>query len=63
MGRMSATILICLPIGLAAIMTLISPAYMEPLFTKSTGHVLIGLCLGSMAVGALFLKKIVNVRY
>jgi tight adherence protein B len=63
MGRMSATILICLPIGLAGLMTLISPAYMQPLFTKSTGHVLIGLCLGSMAIGGLFLKKIVNVRY
>jgi tight adherence protein B len=63
MGRMSATVLICLPIGLAGLMTLISPAYMSPFFTKSAGHVLIGLCLGSMAMGGLFLKKIVNVRY
>jgi tight adherence protein B len=63
MGRMSATVLICLPIGLAGLMTLISPAYMSPLFTKSAGHVMIGVCLGSMAIGALFLKKIVNVRY
>jgi len=63
MGRMSATILICLPIGLAGIMTLISPAYMSPLFTKSSGHIMMGVCLGSMAVGAAFLKKIVNVRY
>ena len=63
MGRMSATILICLPIGLTGLMTLISPRYMAPLFTKSAGHVLIGLCLASMTLGALFLKKIVNVRY
>jgi tight adherence protein B len=63
MGRMSATILICLPIGLAGIMTLISPKYMEPLFTKPAGHVMIGVCLASMTLGALFLKKIVNVRY
>jgi tight adherence protein B len=60
---MSATILICLPIGLTGLMTLISPKYMAPLFTKSAGHVLIGLCLASMTLGALFLKKIVNVRY
>jgi tight adherence protein B len=63
MGRMSASILICLPIGLTGLMTLISPKYMAPLFTKSAGHVLIGLCLASMTMGALFLKKIVNVRY
>jgi Flp pilus assembly protein TadB len=44
-------------------MTLISPKYMAPLFTKSAGHVMIGLCLASMTLGALFLKKIVNVRY
>jgi tight adherence protein B len=63
MGRMSATVLICLPIGLAALMTLISPHYMAPLFTKSAGHVVIALCLTSMAIGSLVLKKIVNVRY
>jgi tight adherence protein B len=63
MGRMSAAVLICLPIGLTALMTLISPRYMAPLFTKSAGHVLVALCLASMTVGALVLKKIVNVRY
>jgi len=63
MGRMSATILICLPFGLAALMTLISPKYMSPFIKTSTGHVLIVFCLGSMAIGALLLKRIVNVRY
>jgi tight adherence protein B len=63
MGRMSATILLCLPFVLAALMTLISPAYMSPFFRTSTGHVLIGFCLVSMTIGALVLKRIVNVRY
>jgi tight adherence protein B len=63
MGRMSAAILLCLPFGLAALMTLIAPQYMAPLFTKSTGHVLIGICLASMTAGGLILKKIVHVRY
>ncbi len=44
-------------------MTLISPSYMAPLYTTSAGHVLIGVCLTSMAIGALFLKQIVSVRY
>jgi tight adherence protein B len=63
MGRLSATVLISLPFGLAALMTLISPAYMKPLFTTSAGHVLIIVCLTSMTIGALVLKRIVNVRY
>lgn len=63
MGRMSATILTCLPFGLAALMTLISPSYMSPFLKTSTGHVLIAFCIASMTVGALVLKRIVNVRY
>ena len=63
MGRMSAAVLIALPFGLAALMTLISPAYMAPFYKTSTGHILIGFCLVSMTFGALLLKRIVNVRY
>jgi tight adherence protein B len=63
MGRMSAMILICLPFGLVALMTLISPKYMSPFFTTSTGHVLIGYCLVSMTIGALVLKRVTNVRF
>jgi tight adherence protein B len=63
MGRMSATVLICLPFGLATLMTLIDPRYMAPLFTKTAGHVLIGVCVTSMGLGALILRRIVNVRY
>jgi tight adherence protein B len=63
MGRMSAAVLVGLPIALAALLTLISPEYMAPLYTTSGGHVLIGICLASMAIGALFLKRIVSVKY
>jgi tight adherence protein B len=63
MGRASAAVLVALPIALAALLTLISPEYMAPLYTTSGGHVLIGICLASMAIGALFLKRIVSVQY
>jgi tight adherence protein B len=63
MGRASATILVCLPFGLAALMTLISPTYMSPMYETSTGQFLVGVCLVSMTIGGLFLKRIVNVRY
>jgi tight adherence protein B len=63
LGRMSAAVLVALPIALGALMTLLSPQYMAPLYTTSSGHVLIGVCLTSMAIGALFLKRIVSVKY
>jgi tight adherence protein B len=63
MGRTSATILICLPFGLATLMTLINPGYMAPFYKTSTGQFLMGFCLTSMAIGGLLLRKIVNVRY
>jgi tight adherence protein B len=63
MGRASAFILIGLPFVLAALMTLVSPSYMRPFFTTSTGHSLIVFCLLSMSIGAFLLKRIVTVRY
>jgi tight adherence protein B len=63
MGRTSAAILICLPFGLAALMTLINPGYMAPFYKTSTGQFLMGFCFASMAIGGLLLRKIVNVRY
>jgi tight adherence protein B len=63
LGRMSAIVLVAMPIGLAALMTLISPQYMTPLFTTSGGHMLIGICLTSIGIGALFLRQIVSVKF
>jgi tight adherence protein B len=63
LGRISAIVLVALPVGLGALMTLISAEYMSPLFTTSAGHVVIGICVTSMAIGSLFLKRIVSVRY
>jgi Flp pilus assembly protein TadB/Mg-chelatase subunit ChlD len=63
LGRMSAIVLVLMPVGLAALMTLISPWYMKPLYTTAGGHILMVLCLTSIAIGGLLLKRIVSVRY
>ncbi len=63
LGRMSAIVLTLMPVGLAALMTLISPSYMKPLYTTAGGHILMVLCLTSIAIGGLLLKRIVSVRY
>jgi tight adherence protein B len=59
MGRMSAYTLVGVPFFIAGTVTLLNPAYMHPLYHTSTGHFLIGLGLGMMAVGSFILKKIV----
>jgi tight adherence protein B len=62
MGRMSAYVLIGLPFGLAAALTLMNPGYMAPLYQTSAGHKMILVSLVMMGLGSLFLKKIVSFR-
>jgi tight adherence protein B len=62
MGRMSAYVLIGLPFFLAGALALMNPGYMAPLFGTSMGHKMIMLSLVMMALGSLFLKKIVSFK-
>jgi tight adherence protein B len=62
MGRASAYVLIALPFFIAFALTLLNPSYMSPLFNTSTGHMLIMVGLVMMAIGSLFLRKIVSFR-
>jgi tight adherence protein B len=63
MGRMSAGTLLALPIGLGALLTLLNPSYMTPLYTTTTGHLMLAFSFGSMTIGALILKRIVSVKF
>ena len=62
MGRMSAYVLIALPFGLALILSIINRKFMEPLWQRSAGHVLIIVGCVMMAIGSLILKKIVSFK-
>ena len=62
MGRASAYVLIALPFFVAFALTLLNPSYMSPLYSTSTGHMLILIGLVMMAIGSLFLRKIVSFR-
>jgi tight adherence protein B len=62
MGRASAYVLIGLPFFIAFALTLLNPSYMEPLYSTSTGHMLIMVGLVMMAFGSLILKKLVSFR-
>ena len=62
MGRTSAMILIGLPFGLAALMTLVSPGYMTPL-SRPPRDIPDGLLPRVHVDRCLLLKRIVTVRY
>jgi tight adherence protein B len=62
MGRMSAYVLVALPFFLAAIITLMNPVYMAPLWHSGTGHKLVMGGLVMITIGSLMLRKIASFR-
>lgn len=61
-GRASAYVLLALPLVTAAGIALVNPGYMEPLYRTGLGQVLVAATAGMVAVGAIMLKKIVDVK-
>ncbi len=62
-GRTSGLVLLVMPFAVAGLIGITSPAYLTPLFTTVTGYVLVGGALTLMAIGALWLRSIVKVRF
>ncbi|HEY6963569.1 MAG TPA: type II secretion system F family protein [Gaiellaceae bacterium] len=62
MGRMSAYVLVGLPFFVAAIVTMMNPSYMAPLYHTATGQKLVFSGLAMIAVGSVILKKIAAFR-
>jgi tight adherence protein B len=51
-----------LPVGMAVLLALISREYMQPLFTTTLGHVLIGIGLTMDFIGFLVIRKILAIE-
>ncbi len=60
-GRMSAAILLALPFGVAFMMGIINPGYMDPMFTTHLGTILLSIAIGLMGLGALVIKKLITI--
>lgn len=52
-GRLSALVLVLLPVGLAIAMKIIDPGWLEPLVTEQYGHYMIYYAMVSLSIGAL----------
>ena len=59
-GRMSAYVLGGLPFLVAALISVISPSYMRPLWHTGAGHTMVGAALVMLVIGSVILKKIVS---
>jgi tight adherence protein B len=61
-GRMSAIVLGIMPPGLALAMTVLSPGYLNPLFTQNVGRIMLGAGIVLMLGGFVWMQKIIKVE-
>jgi tight adherence protein B len=61
-GRMSRWVVSLLPVGLLALITLLNPAYVKPLYTNPIGRVMLLVAAVMIVTGSLVIKKIVNIK-
>ncbi|HEX8879712.1 MAG TPA: type II secretion system F family protein [Candidatus Acidoferrum sp.] len=59
-GRLTAAILIALPIFMAIMISIINPAYMKVLFEDPKGPLTLGIAGGLQAIGSMILWKIIH---
>ncbi|MFP4248544.1 MAG: type II secretion system F family protein [Armatimonadota bacterium] len=60
-GRLSAAILIAMPIVIALAISAINPGYLDPLFTERLGLMMLGAAGGLMLTGILIIKKMLDI--
>jgi tight adherence protein B len=57
---MSALILIALPFGVAFMVQLLNPEYLEVLYKTTPGRVVVAGALLAMATGVLWMRRIID---
>ncbi|MFH5804443.1 type II secretion system F family protein [Alienimonas sp. DA493] len=61
-GRISGLVLMALPVATFLAIYYINPSYIEPLFEDPRGRMMIGVATVLQVVGAVVIKKIVNIK-
>ncbi|MUK03386.1 type II secretion system protein F [Vibrio cholerae] len=62
-GKFSAYILVAMPFGIIALLMLISPGYMTPMFTTFLGWVMMGFAGVLIIIGSLWMRKIIDLKF
>jgi tight adherence protein B len=61
-GRMSRWVVSLLPVGLLLVISGLNPTYMKPLFTHTSGRIMLSLAAVMIVSGSLVIKKIVDIK-
>lgn len=61
-GRLSAVILTALPFGVALVVNIVNPEFMTVLWTDPLGLRMVAVALFMMAVGILWMRRIIRIR-
>jgi len=61
-GKLTGLILTILPIGIAIMMLIVSPGYMQVLFDDPMGKNLIAVAIGCLILAHFVIRKIVNIK-
>lgn len=62
-GKLSAIILMILPVLLTGFYVVFNPTYISPLFTSNIGRLLLAVSIVMYIIGGLWMRKIVNVKF
>lgn len=62
-GRASGKIIGLLPVILLILISVISPSYIEPLFTTPYGYMMLGISAVLEIIGFFVIRKMVNIKY
>lgn len=62
-GRISALVLTVLPAAIGLLLYSSNPDYMDPLFNRTVGQIMLGGGILLLVAGALWLKKLIDIEY
>lgn len=61
-GRLSRWVVTFLPVGLLIVVSLLNPTYMKPLFTHTSGRIMLTVGVLMIVAGSVVIKKIVDIK-
>lgn len=61
-ARMTGIVLVMLPIGVAAMIGILNPDYLKPLWFEKAGRVMIALAVAMQIAGAIVIRKIIRIK-
>jgi tight adherence protein B len=62
-GRISAYVLIALPFVIATFLVLVAPDFLTPLFDTAAGRIALGVAIGLLLIGIVWIRKMVNIKF